>query len=156
MVEIRVLPLKLESHITGCCTGWSCCPGKHSENPSVECLVTLYIDWLRSRTQFAMLLEPWVRTGTILTCGVIRVEVIRRVLDSRQRQRTEEFFDLISEIPVDWRKVTDLGWKMDRGGITLPITDLIIASCALSVGAAVITRDKHFRQVPGLECREYL
>ncbi len=40
---------------------------------------------------------------------------------------------------------------LDRRGAVLPLTDLIIAACALWAGAAVITSDEHFRRVPGLE-----
>jgi predicted nucleic acid-binding protein len=32
----------------------------------------------------------------------------------------------------------------------LPLTDLIIACCALRVGATVVTSDEHFKDVPGV------
>jgi predicted nucleic acid-binding protein len=85
------------------------------------------------------------------------VEVLRGVLDPRQRSRVEAFFDLLPEVPMDrelWQKAADLAWKLDREGRVLPVTDLIIAVSALDSGAAVITRNKHFWEVPGLECRE--
>ena len=120
---------------------------------------TIYIDWLRNRTGFTLLLKPWVRAGTLVSCGVIRVEVLRGVLDRKQRQRLEDFFDLIPEIPAErelWRDASNLAWKLDREGKVLPLTDLVIGVSALSVGATVITLDKHFWQVPGLECRDHV
>jgi predicted nucleic acid-binding protein len=43
-----------------------------------------------------------------------------------------------------------LAWELDRQGDVLPLTDLVIASCALRIDAAVLTLDHHFALVPGL------
>ena len=120
---------------------------------------THYIDWLRKRIDFARLLEPWVRSRSLCLCGVIRVEVIRGILNPNQKARVEEFFDLIPEVPTDsalWRDVATLAWKLDRDGKVLPLTDLIISAVALKVGATVVTSDRHFWEVPGLERRNDL
>jgi len=120
---------------------------------------TLYINWLRSRTEFTSILEQWVRSGTLVTCGVIRFEVVRGVLNLRQRRRVEQFFNLIPEIPLgskDWREVAELAWRLDRAGKILPLADLIISVCGLSTGATVISLGKHFMEVPGLNCRDYV
>ena len=55
-----------------------------------------------------------------------------------------------------WREAADLAWKLDRMGKILPSTDLVIAVTAISVGATVISVDRHFWEVPGLECRDYV
>lgn len=39
---------------------------------------------------------------------------------------------------------------MDRQGHMIPLTDIVIAACALEEGAAVLTNDRHFELVPGL------
>ncbi len=120
---------------------------------------TLYVDWLRRRIDFPRLLEPWVRSRSLWLCGVIRVEVIRGILNPNQKTRVEEFFDLIPDIPTDpdlWHDVTSLAWKLDRDGKALPLTDLIISAGALKVGAKVVTFDRHFLEVPGLACQSDL
>ena len=40
--------------------------------------------------------------------------------------------------------------ELDRQGRVLPLTDVVIAGCARRIGAVVLTRDRHFKQVPGL------
>ena len=120
---------------------------------------THYIEWLRNRTDFAHLLESWIRSQSLFICGIIRAEVIRGIISPKQRRRVEEFFELIPEIPTDskiWNKVSDLAWRMDREGMILPLSDLIIAACAMRVGATVITLDQHFHEIPGLEYHEDL
>lgn len=120
---------------------------------------TLYIEWLRTRKDFHILLKPWLRSDQIRICGIIRVEVVRGILAADQRKRVEEFFDLIPEIRIDeslWQQTALLAWRLDRKGIVLPTTDLVIAACALYVQACVITLDKHFEQIPDLLYRENL
>ncbi len=39
---------------------------------------------------------------------------------------------------------------LDRRGAVLPVTDLLIAACALRAGATIVSSDEHFRQVPDL------
>ena len=43
-----------------------------------------------------------------------------------------------------------LAWELDRRGIVMQLTDLVIAACALESNAAVLTHDADFRRVPGL------
>lgn len=63
------------------------------------------------------------------------------------------FFDVMRRVPTIekvWALATDLAWKLDRQGIAMPSQDLLIASCALHIGAAVLSDDAHFLQVPEL------
>jgi hypothetical protein len=55
-------------------------------------------------------------------------------------------FDVMNDIPTDdlWRSATELGWKLDRRGIVLPVSNLIIASCAIRADVSVLTLDNDF------------
>jgi predicted nucleic acid-binding protein len=75
------------------------------------------------------------------------------------RNELSELFDLMAEVPTDariWAKVTDLAWKMDRRGVVLPLTDLVIACCAFAMHASVATTDPHFSQIPGWKVKKTL
>ena len=114
---------------------------------------TIYIDLLRRGEDVQFLLRPALVGGQLFVCGVVRAEVLRGIRSVVVRDELSELFDLMMEVPTDtrvWRKATDLAWTLDRRGVVLPLTDLVIASCALVVGAAVVTNDPHFSQIPGL------
>ena len=99
------------------------------------------------------MLAPWIQHGALWGCGVIRVEVLRGIVNSAQKDRIAAFFDVLPEIPSDanlWQEVTDLAWRLDRSGKVLPLTDLMIAVSAQRVGATVISLDEHFAQIPNL------
>ena len=120
---------------------------------------SVYVAWLRSRIEFPRELEPWLRRGDLWTCGVIVIEVLRGIREPQQRKRVAEFFELLPQVRCDeafWQEAAELAWTLDRRGQVLPVSDLIIATAARSIGAVLITGDEHFAKVPGLVCRRSL
>ena len=86
-------------------------------------------------------------------CGMIRLEVLRGVRAPAVRDRLEAFMDVMCNVLTDdrlWKASAELGWELDRKGVTLPGPDLVIAACALRAGVPVLTADRHFSMIPGL------
>ena len=120
---------------------------------------TIYIDLLRHGEDIPFVLRPFLLSGQLFICGVIRAEVLRGIRTIEMRKELSDLFDLMAEVPTDariWGKVTDLAWKLDRRGAVLPLTDLVIACCAFVVDTAVVTTDPHFSQIPGLKVKRTL
>lgn len=112
-----------------------------------------YIDLLRAGVDVRQPLVPFLRTGSLYNCGIIRAEVLRGMKSPVARDGMEAFLDIIPEIPCDaklWRTVAMLGWELGRKGKWPPVSDLAIAACCLRVGATLVSPDSHFRDVPGL------
>ena len=89
----------------------------------------------------------------IYTCGMVRLEVLRGIMDPRQRDEMAAFFDVLCHVPTDnklWEQAAELGWEMDRRGRIIPAQDILIAACALRAGVPVMTADKHFQGIPDL------
>ncbi len=118
---------------------------------------TAYIDWFRDRIDIRKTLEPWINARALATCGIIRAEVIRGILSRKQKARLEDFFDILEDVPTDrqvWREAGDLAWELDRKGIVLPLTDIVIAACGRRINATIVSRDAHFSKIPRLKVRE--
>ena len=49
-----------------------------------------------------------------------------------------------------WRRAGELSFSLRRKGVTLPLSDLVIAALALEHRSKVYTLDPHFEQIPGL------
>ena len=93
------------------------------------------------------------KLSDIVTCGMVRLEVIRGIALPKARSHMESFFDVMQNVTTDnklWEHACDIGWKVTRNGNNMPAQDIIIAACALRVGAAVLTHDGHFDHIPGL------
>jgi predicted nucleic acid-binding protein len=113
-----------------------------------------YIDLLRAGVDVRQPLVPFLRSGKLYNCGVIRAEVLRGMKTPSALAGLEEFFDIVPEIPSDaklWRQVSQLGWDLARKGKWPPVTDLIIAASCLRIGATLVTRDAHFQNIPRLK-----
>lgn len=108
---------------------------------------TKYISWMGRGHNPVAILAPHLQAGELRSCGLIRLEVLRGVVKPKAKAELTDLFDLLPDIPLSTtilRQATDLAWQLDRKGIVLPTTDLIIATCALHVGASVVTEDSHF------------
>ncbi len=113
----------------------------------------VYLDLLRSKRDAVNLLYRWAGNRNLAVCGMIRLEVLRGVKSLELLAKLSAFMDVMCNVPIPsslWSEATDLAWKLDRQGITLPGPDLVIAASALRVGAAVMTSDAHFSNIEGL------
>ncbi|MCL4177263.1 MAG: PIN domain-containing protein [Verrucomicrobia bacterium] len=115
---------------------------------------THYISLLRKGLDPRYKLAGWAASGRLHGCGVIRAEVLRGCRHPDVKADLCAFFDLLPESVLDpnfWREVSELAWRLDRKGTVLPLTDLVIATIATRLNAAVISTDPHFHAVPGLQ-----
>lgn len=94
--------------------------------------------------------EDW----EFFTCGMVVLEVLRGFKLEGQRRKIADAFALMNFIPTTqavWSRAQQLAWTMDRQGWIIPAQDHLIAASALHVDAAVLTADRHFRNIPGLQ-----
>jgi predicted nucleic acid-binding protein len=120
---------------------------------------TVYIELLRARRDPVEALRPWLVRDEVLTCGVVRCEVLRGIVSAKVREHMRALFQVLPAAETDpaaWDRTAELAWALDRRGVVLPVTDLLIAICALGAGAVVVSTDEHFRRVPDLEVLEAL
>ncbi len=124
------------------------------ESGSVLVDSNVYIGLLRRGLDPVEVLGAWAGSTDLATCGMVRLEVERGIRVERVRRRLKAFFDVLIMVPTGspaWTRAAELAWFLDRRGITLPSQDCLIAACAQSASAAVLTDDRHFDHIPGLE-----
>jgi predicted nucleic acid-binding protein len=114
---------------------------------------TIYIHLLRRREDPALALLDELKTLDLVTCGMVMLEVLRGIPNPHVKKRLDAFMAVMIFVPSNdrlWADATELAWRLDRNGRVLPGSDLLIAACALSAGAEILTLDKHFEAVPDL------
>ena len=124
------------------------------ESGSVLVDSNVYIGLLRRGLDPVEVLGAWAGSTDVATCGMVRLEVERGLRVERVRRHMKAFFDVLIMIPTGnpaWTRATELAWTLDRRGITLPSQDCLIAACAEAAGSAVLTDDRHFDHIPGIE-----
>lgn len=92
-------------------------------------------------------------TRDIAICGLVMTEVGRGIRHRRYLNRYRRAWDQMLYVPSNrkrWEETLEIAWHLDRKGIVLPIQDVHIAACALNIGAAVLTLNTQFNQIPGV------
>lgn len=85
--------------------------------------------------------------GSLVTCELILLELWngargdREVAFLRDLERDIESLPITSEV---WERAKRLARHCRQNGLTIPATDLLIASCAVHHGAALLHHDRHF------------
>ena len=114
---------------------------------------SLFITLMRLGFDPAETLLAHYDSTSLATCGMVRVEVMRGMRSSLAQRNLWAFLDVMINVPTTnslWDQAARLGQRLARHGVTLKGPDLIIATCALHVGAAVATLDSDFQHVPDL------
>ena len=89
----------------------------------------------------------------VATCGIVRCEVGRGIREPALLKKFDARWDVMLYVPTDnklWAEAEAMLWKLDRRGVNLPLTDVVIACCAKRIGAVVLTYDSHFDLIPGI------
>ncbi len=113
----------------------------------------VYIALLRRGLDPARVLGEWAGDRDLATCGMIRLEVLRGIRTPRVQERVSAFLEVLINIPTTeslWNEASTLAWHLDRAGLRIPSTDILIAAAARAAGAIVLTDDRHFDHVPGI------
>ena len=99
-------------------------------------------------------LAPIAEVRDLATCGIVRAEVARGIRERGALEKFQSVWDVMMFVPTDnrlWTDVETMAWRLDRTiGGAIPLADIIIACCALRIGAVILTFDKHFEQIPGI------
>ncbi|MBM3837268.1 MAG: PIN domain nuclease [Verrucomicrobia bacterium] len=114
---------------------------------------SFYIQWLRDRQDPLRALALAAASRDLAICGVVRCEVGRALREPAILKRFRACWDVMINVPTDnrlWDEVEHILWKLDRQGRVLPLTDVVIACCAMRIGAVVLTFDHHFYEIPGV------
>jgi predicted nucleic acid-binding protein len=114
-----------------------------------------WIDFINGRgTPLAIALEQLLVHGEVFTCGVVKYELVQRV-----RTRDDERMLLNALGAVTHLEMTESLWigagrlsaSLRKKGVTLPLSDIVVAVIALEHNLSVLTVDRHFDHIAGLQ-----
>ena len=115
---------------------------------------SVWIEYLKNRPTLADNLDQQLLAGSIFAVGPVIAELL-------QGARTEKDYlilkNSIDGLPLietnfeDWKLDGEISYKLRRKGVTLPITDCVIAAVAIHQNASVMTYDLHFANIPNLK-----
>ncbi len=124
-------------------------------NPNVLVDTSVWIDYFNvPDSKSGKIVEQLLRSGRAVCSGIILTELL-------QGAKIEKEFDALLESMValpflettlnTWIEAGRISFKLRRKGITIPVTDLIIASLSLENNCLIVTSDPHFDKIPQIK-----
>lgn len=98
-------------------------------------------------------LDTLIDADGVILVGVVLAELLQGCRTTSERALLSE---ALSALPyretnrTTWERAGDLSAQLLRKGVTLPLSDLIVASLALEHGDSVYSLDSHFKRITGL------
>jgi predicted nucleic acid-binding protein len=98
-------------------------------------------------------LDLLIDADDVMLVGVVLAELLQGCRTPSERVTLS---DALSALPYrevttsTWMHTGDLSAQLLRKGITLPLSDLLIAALAIEHGCRVYSLDTHFTRIPGL------
>ena len=114
---------------------------------------SIWIEYFKNNPDIVGFVEEHLLEDTVYLVGIIVSELIQGIKNEKEREMICSNLDAINFIDMkfeDWIKTGDLSSMLRRSGLTIPLTDIAIAAAAIGNNLMLVTRDKHFKQVPGL------
>jgi len=91
----------------------------------------VFIDLMRRGSDPTRVILNRYDSTDLVTCGVVKAEVLRGIKGMKVRENLEGFFNVMRFTDLSataWDDVWELAWQLDRKGRVLPLTDIAIAA----------------------------
>ena len=114
-----------------------------------------WIDFFNGKqTLLAESLAQSLLSHEVMTCGVVLCELLQGVKKTGEELLVHNALQALPHLEMTrelWHSAGQLSASLRKSGHTLPLSDIIIATLALNHNCAVLTVDRHFAAIPGLE-----
>ena len=111
-----------------------------------------WIDFFKSQTGvLGNRVADLIETNQAAITGIVIAELLQGIKQENESQRLRILLRSIHYLPtedIDWFNAGQLAQQLRAKGLTLPLTDVLIAVVAQRNAISVLTLDKHFKYLP--------
>ena len=103
-------------------------------------------------------LENLLKKGRVFVTGIILTELLQ---GAKIKKEFESILESMLALPFlettlsTWIQSGRISFVLRKKGITIPITDLVIASLSLENNCKIFTLDLHFNRIPNINIFSY-
>ncbi len=116
---------------------------------------SVWVEYLRGNNkEIVESVKGLIRTRRALLCGIVLSELLAGVRTKKSRDTLKETLDALdyAEVSKDtWILAGELSNGLKRRGISVPLSDLILAALSIENDSALYTLDSHFDRIPDLK-----
>ena len=96
-------------------------------------------------------LDALLREDAIAIIGIVKLELLGGTRTQEEFSRLKRRLDALTYIsmeePLLWDLASEMAFNLRRKGLTIPYTDILIASAAINEDVILLHADIHFDQV---------
>lgn len=123
-------------------------------SPTVLVDSSAWIEYFRhGRGVVPDLVDGLLQGGEAAICGMVELEILQG-LRAREREKVSDLFSALVYVETERRDYVFAGEQLGdlrRQGITIPSADALIGALCIRRGIPLLTSDKHFDRLMGLE-----
>ncbi|MEI6125147.1 MAG: PIN domain-containing protein [Pseudomonadota bacterium] len=114
----------------------------------------VWIEYLRGRNPETVdRVTKLIHSNSIYMCGIVLYEILQGIKDPQVREKIKNDFEALPYIEMNqdaWLWAASTNKSLRSQGITIPPSDLFLASLAKNHSCTVYTIDYHFSSIPGI------
>ena len=107
-----------------------------------------WIDFLRAKkSDLGDFVAVAIKNDEARLCGVVAAELLQGCKNKTQEKQLDTLFSSILSVPTiedDWTRCGQQMQVLRKKGVTVPLTDALIATIAKRCSLPILTIDKHF------------
>ncbi len=118
---------------------------------------SVWIDFFRGVASTKELLMKPLARDRVFTAGPVLFELLQGIRSSEERVQVKETLlsvNFLEISPEDWEGAASISRELRSKGITIPMTDLLLAQLAKTHDLEIISLDPHFDQIPKITHRK--
>lgn len=104
----------------------------------------------RALTNLQRRVAELLRAAQVATIALVRLELLRGARDTAAYTRIERLLEPLRWLPLDdavYDSAAQLGFRLRRSGVTVPIVDLVVAATAIRYGVIVVHLDTDYELI---------
>jgi hypothetical protein len=116
---------------------------------------SIWIEFFRNESSpVSIYLKNQLRSGKVVINGMILAEILQGIRLSREVNLVRSHLESLPFIEIKkktWQQAGEISSTLRRKGITIPLSDIIIACAAINEDFELYTLDPHFEKIPNLK-----
>jgi predicted nucleic acid-binding protein len=112
---------------------------------------SVWIEYFRANPGVVNFIDKGLLDGTVYMVGPVISELLQGVRNEKELEKLAGCIDAVPYIAcsfTDWLLAGLKSFRLRKEGLTVPLTDLLIAAISINNKAAVYSPDYHFRLIP--------
>jgi predicted nucleic acid-binding protein len=114
----------------------------------------VWIEFFRDeKSSISIHLQELLRSGRVALTGMVLAEILQGVKGLREASMVQKSLEPLAFMEMNremWQRAGEISASLRREGLTISLSDILIASVALNQDCEVFTTDPHFDSIPGV------